>query len=203
MHWPSFSHGFLASAALILAIGAQNMFVLRLGLERRHVLPVVLLCMLSDAALIAAGVLGLGALLGTVPWLLAAARWGGVAFLTGYALLALRRAWRADNGGGNDAVRAPRTLGTALGMAAAFTFLNPHCYLDTVVLLGTIGGSEPAGGQIPFILGASVASAVWFFALGFGARGLSPLFARPGAWRALDGAVGTLMLVLAVSLALR
>jgi L-lysine exporter family protein LysE/ArgO len=201
IQWQSFPSGFFASAALVAAIGAQNAYVLRLGLRRLHVAPVVLLCIVSDALLIAAGVLGMGSLLASWPALLVVARWGGVAFLAAYGVFALRRAVRAD-GAGLAAASArgtslARTLVTVLGL----TFLNPHVYLDTVVLLGALGSAEPAAGRVPFVLGAVLASATWFVALGFGARRLSPLFARPHAWRVLDAGVGALMLALAVGVA--
>ena len=201
IRWESFPAGFFASAALIAAIGAQNAYVLRLGLRRLHVAPVVLLCIVSDALLIAAGVLGMGSLMASWPALLVVARWGGVAFLAAYGIFALRRAARPGVAGlaaadarGNSLLR---TLVTVLGL----TFLNPHVYLDTVVLLGALGSAEPADGRVPFVLGAVLASAAWFLALGFGARWLSPLFARPGAWRVLDAGVGALMLFLAVGVA--
>jgi L-lysine exporter family protein LysE/ArgO len=199
--WQSFPTGFVASAALVAAIGAQNAYVLRLGLRRLHVAPVVVLCIASDALLIAAGVLGMGTLVASFPSFLSVARWAGVAFLVAYGLFALRRAVAAGGGtlGGEGGRTTPlaRTLGTVL----ALTFLNPHVYLDTVVLLGALGSAEPTGGRLPFVLGATAASAVWFLSLGFGARRLSPLFARRHAWRILDAGVGVLMLALALGVA--
>jgi len=194
----SFVRGFATSAALIIAIGAQNAFVLRQGLKREHVLPVVLVCALSDMLLITLGVAGLGALVQGSPVLLAVARWGGAAFLIGYALLAARRAlsYHALAVQGDT----PTSLRAALLACLAFTYLNPHCWLDTVVLLGSISAQQPAGTRTLFGAGAVSASAVWFFALGYGARLLAPLFARPLAWRFLDGTIALVMATIALSL---
>lgn len=194
----SFASGFATSAALIVAIGAQNAFVLRQGLARRHVLPVVLVCALSDALLIALGVAGLGALVQRHELLLDLARYGGAAFLIVYGALAARRAL-ADHalslrGEAADSLRG------ALVTCLAFTYLNPHCWLDTVVLIGSIAGQHPAPQRLAFGSGAVLASGVWFFALGYGARLLAPLFARPRAWRVLDGAIALVMWTIAASL---
>lgn len=186
--------------SLIIAIGAQNAFVLRQGLRGEHLLPVVAVCAVSDAVLIAAGVLGAGALLERLPWLLPVFRVGGAAFLLAYAVVAARRALhpgvlRAQAQGAGTALVA--TLTTALTL----TWLNPHVYLDTVILLGSIAQThgEDRGW---FAAGAVLGSLVWFTALGFGARLLRPLFARPGAWRVLDGAIAVVMVAIAVSLLL-
>lgn len=191
--------GFALSAGLIMAIGSQNAFVLRQGLRREHVGPVVLFCALTDLALIAAGVAGLGAVLDGLPGLVTVLALGGALFLGWYGLTALRRAAHPDRlvaeGGG-----AALSLGAALAQVAAFTLLNPHVYLDTVLLVGSIGAAQPAGAQAPFVAGAGLASASWFAALGFGARLLAPLFARPAAWRVLDLVVGASMIFLAVGL---
>jgi len=194
----AFAPGFLLGLSLIVAIGAQNAFVLRQGLRGEHVLAVCLACALSDAALIAAGVAGFGAAAKAAPWLLPAMRWGGAAFLILYALRSLRAALR----GGEtltpaDAARAP--LGATLATCLALTWLNPHVYLDTVALLGSISTQYP-GREAAFAAGAMTASFVFFFALGYGARLLRPLFARPSAWRALDGGVALVMTALAVKL---
>jgi L-lysine exporter family protein LysE/ArgO len=236
---------------LIVAIGAQNAFVLRQGIRREHVLPVVLICVGSDAVLIVAGVAGAGALFTAVPWLTTAARWGGALFLLGYAVLAARRAVRRPdleaeglrvdpNGpadetrvkGGDEAsahhpspppglrgsdlagattlaIDAPTT--TAVGAsepgrllavivtALAFTWLNPHVYLDTFVLLGSVGSSHGQG-RWAFAAGAVLGSTVWFFALGLAARALAPGFARPIAWRVLDGIIAVVMTAVATGL---
>ena len=190
--------GLALAAGLIVAIGSQNMFVLRQGLKREHVLPIILLCMISDALLMWAGVSGLGTVLSMVPGLKFVLALGGAMFLAWYGLSALRRAVRPT------ALILQRddrlSLAAALGTAAAFTFLNPHVYIDTVMLIGTVGsGLEPL--QRPaFVLGTVTASVVWFSALGYGARFLAPLFARPVAWRVLDTAIACLMMALAFGL---
>jgi L-lysine exporter family protein LysE/ArgO len=201
MNWQSFPVGFAASAALVAAIGAQNAYVLRLGLCGLHVVPVVLVCIASDLLLIAAGVLGMGSLVGSYPGFLSVVRWGGAAFLALYGVLALGRAARSVGGGLEVSRTRTVTLARTLATVLVLTFLNPHVYLDTVVLLGALGSAEPVGGRLPFVLGATAASASWFVALGWGARRLSPLFARRHAWRVLDAGVGVLMLVLAVGVA--
>ena len=186
--------------SLIVAIGAQNAFVLRQGLRGEHVLPVVAVCALSDAVLVVAGVLGAGALLDRLPWLLVVFRVGGAAFLLGYGFLAARRALRpgvmpTEAGG------AGTSLGAAVTTVLALTWLNPHVYLDTVVLLGSIAQSYGPH-RLWFAAGAVTASVAWFCALGWGARLLRPLFARPVAWRVLDGGIALVMAGIAVSLLL-
>lgn len=194
--------GLLAGAGLIIAIGAQNAFVLRQGLQRRHVGMVVLTCMLGDIALILAGVAGMGALVLQWPALLQVLRFGGAAFLGAYALLAARRAWQGQSGLAPASSAAPSARRVLLA-CLAFTFLNPHVYLDTMVLLGTL--STHYGGQArwAFALGACVASAAWFSTLGFGARLLQPVFSRPQAWRVLDALMALFMAALCLTLLLR
>jgi L-lysine exporter family protein LysE/ArgO len=186
--------------SLIVAIGAQNAFVLRQGLRGEHVVAVVVVCAVSDALLITAGVLGAGALLEAVPWFVDVFRFGGAAFLLGYAVLAARRALRP---GSLEAADAPRRTGLlpAVTTAVALTWLNPHVYLDTVVLLGSVAQSWGEA-RTWFAGGAVAASLLWFSVLGFGARLLRPVFARPGAWRVLDGAVALVMVVIAGALLL-
>ncbi len=198
-HPGAFLNGFTISAALIMAIGAQNAFVLRQGLRREHVGPVVAFCALADALLITAGVAGLGALIGAAPVLTTALTLGGAAFLAWYGATALARSARpgrlvVDGAGGATGLPA------ALASTAGFTLLNPHVYLDTVVLVGAVGASHPPASQPVFVAGAALASALWFTTLGYGSRALAPLFARPAAWRALDLLVGAMMLSLAVAL---
>lgn len=195
---PAFSKGFFLSAGLIIAIGAQNMFVLRQGLKREHVLPIVLFCAAADAALIVAGVSGLGGVLALVPGLSLVLALGGAAFLSWYGISALRRA--ASPSALVIGAEAGMTLGAALAGTAAFTFLNPHVYIDTVMLMGAVGASLPATERPLFMAGAVVASVVWFTSLGYGARFLAPLFAKPIAWRVLDVTIGVMMLTLAASL---
>lgn len=197
----AFLQGFGTSAALIVAIGAQNAFVLRQGLARSQVLPVVLVCALSDALLISLGVAGLGRWVQEHPALLAVTRWGGAAFLLGYGALAARRALSPHALSLQGA--AVVDLRAALAACLAFTYLNPHCWLDTVVLLGSIAAQQPEGTRTAFGVGAASASAVWFFALGYGARLLAPLFAKPVAWRMLDAAIALVMGTIAASLICR
>ena len=192
----SVATGFLTSLGLIVAIGAQNAFVLRQGVRREHVGPVVAVCIAADAALMAAGIAGLGPLVADHPVALAVARWGGAAFLLGYAVLAVRRAARPSHL--DPAQDGPATLGAVLAACLGFTFLNPHVYLDTVVLVGTLAHQQPSAWL--FGLGAAAGSAVWFSALGFGATRLRPLFARPRAWQVLDLGVALVMAGLAVAL---
>jgi L-lysine exporter family protein LysE/ArgO len=193
--WPVFLTALTLSLGLIVAIGAQNAFVLRQGLRREHVLPVVLFCALADAALITAGVLGMAQALGDKPGLAKAMALAGAAFLAWYGWQALRRARQASqlqttqDGEG-------LSLGAAMAQAAAFTLLNPHVYLDTVLLVGSIGAQQPRALQGWFIAGSCMASVGWFTALGFGARWLAPLFARPRAWQVLDALIGLTMWVL-------
>ena len=184
--------------SLIIAIGAQNAFVLRQGLRREHVLVVVAICALSDAVLIAVGVGGLGTLVQLAPWLLTVVRIAGAAFLLVYGLLAARRAFRPSVLITDDAGRATPLLAT-VGTVLALTWLNPHVYLDTVVLLGSVAGTH-GDDRWWFGLGAAIGSILWFSALGFGARLLRPLFARPIAWRVLDVIIAIVMIALAVSL---
>ena len=236
---------------LIVAIGAQNAFVLRQGIRREHVLAVVLICIASDAVLIVAGVAGAGALFTALPWLVTVARWGGGVFLLCYAVLAGRRALRGadpdgealrvdsgragDDAGGRGAPTAhepaplaasgrPHRVGTStLAMepppasalvapgpsrliavvttALALTWLNPHVYLDTFVLLGSVGSSHGSA-RWAFAAGAVLASTLWFSALGLAARALAPVFARPLAWRVLDGSIAVVMSCVAAGLLL-
>ena len=183
--------------SLIVAIGAQNAFVLRQGLRGEHVALVVAVCAISDALLIGAGVAGAGALLRGAPDVVEAVKYGGAAFLLGYALLAARRAWRP--GALHAAPEAAGGFGGVLATALALTWLNPHVYLDTVVLLGTVAATH-GDERWWFGAGAVCGSVLWFAGLGFGARLLRRPFARPAAWRVLDGAVALGMGAIAASL---
>lgn len=188
-------------AGLIVAIGSQNAHVLRMGLRRQHVWLTVLVCILCETLLIAIGVAGVGTLVERNTVLLTAARWGGALFLAWYGL----RAWRsAFDQQALNAAPHTREIGTreALLTVLAATLLNPHVYLDTVVLVGAVGGQHGPQGKWWFALGAMSAGAVWFLLLGFGARMLAPLFAQPVAWRLLDMAIGAVMLTLAATLVL-
>ncbi|MGV0991308.1 MAG: L-lysine exporter [Mycobacterium sp.] len=189
--------GFAAGLSLIVAIGAQNAFVLRQGIRNEHVLPVVIVCAASDLVLIIAGVAGVGALVTSHPQVMAIARYGGAAFLIGYGLLAARRAIRPEVMTPSEA--GPARLSAVLSTCLALTFLNPHVYLDTVVLLGTLANRQGEGRWL-FAAGAAAASVVWFFGLGFGARRLAGVFARPGTWRVLDALIAAIMVALGFSL---
>ncbi|MFC8530756.1 LysE/ArgO family amino acid transporter [Nocardia sp. NPDC057227] len=230
--------GFGFGLSLIVAIGAQNAYVLRQGITRTHVAAVVGVCAVSDVLLIAAGVGGFGAVLRSAPEVLVVARWAGAAFLFGYAALALRRAWRpaalvpaADPPGdaavpvpvgavsssvnGSDSTprgaarparpargRTAPALGATIATTLALTWLNPHVYLDTVVLLGAFASAHAGADRWYLAAGAMTASVLWFVALGYGARLLGPLFARPGAWRVLDAAIALIMVALGAGLLL-
>ncbi|KUJ76955.1 amino acid transporter [Ruegeria marisrubri] len=193
----SFLPGFALGFSLILAIGAQNAFVLRQGLRREHVFALCLTCAVSDALLIAAGVAGFGALATAVPVFEPLMRYGGAAFLVWYGSRSLMSAW---NGGA--VLEAGNGQGTSLRAALitvmAFTWLNPHVYLDTVVLIGSI--SAQYDDRLGFALGATTSSFVFFFSLGYGARLFAPLFSRPRAWQVLDTLIGVTMLAIAAKL---
>ena len=199
MFGTAFTTGFVLSATLIIAIGAQNAFVLRQGIRREHVAPIVAFCAIADLLLIAVGVAGLAGILGDSPTLVAVLTIAGSAFLVWYGMRALGRALvpqtlRAATGS------EPLSLASAMAQAAGFTLLNPHVYLDTVLLMGSIGTRQPPDLRGWFVGGAACASGVWFTTLGFGARLLAPIFARPRAWQVLDTVVGLTMLFLAVVL---
>lgn len=189
--------GFAAALSLIVAIGAQNAFVLRQGIRDERVLPVVILCAASDLMLIIAGVAGVGALVTSHPQVMTIARYGGAAFLIGYGLLAARRALRPQVM--TPSADGPARLSAVLATCLALTFLNPHVYLDTVILLGTLANQQGDKRWL-FAAGAAAASVVWFFGLGFGARRLAGLFASPGTWRVLDGLIAVTMVALGLSL---
>jgi L-lysine exporter family protein LysE/ArgO len=192
--------GLALGLSLIVAIGAQNAFVLRQGLRGQHVGTVVLVCVVSDVALILAGVAGAGAVLQDRPHLLDVVRVAGAAFLAAYGVMAARRAVRPQTLDPRDGPASTSGAATVL-TALALTWLNPHVYLDTVVLLGSIAQSHP-GRQWWFAAGAAVGSAAWFTALGYGASLLRPVFARPHAWRVLDAVIAVVMVALAASLLL-
>jgi L-lysine exporter family protein LysE/ArgO len=197
--WPVFAQGLFLGLGLIVAIGAQNAFVLRQGLRREHVGSVVAFCAVADALLITAGVFGMAQALGDRPMLARGLALGGAAFLAVYGWRALQRARQIS---ALDVTASGQTLSrvAALAQAAAFTLLNPHVYLDTVLLVGSIGAQQPASLQGWFAAGASTASLLWFSALGFGARWLAPWFARPRAWQVLDGLIGLTMWLLSALL---
>ncbi|WP_369601208.1 LysE/ArgO family amino acid transporter [Hahella sp. SMD15-11] len=190
--------GFLISGSLIVAIGAQNAWVLSQGLRRQHVGTIALTCALIDAMLICAGVAGLGVLINAHPEWLALASGGGALFLTLYGLRSAFQAMRpgAMATAGGEPLSRRQTVVTAL----AISLLNPHVYLDTVLLIGSIGGQYPPSGRLVFAAGAITASFIWFFSLAYGAGRLAPLFSRPAAWRILDALVAAIMWGLATAL---
>ena len=197
---PAAATGFATAFSLILAIGAQNAFVLRQALLGAHVLPLVAFCALSDAVLIAAGVMGFGAVVEAAPMLPGLMALGGAAFLVVYGALRFAAAWRGD--GALVLERGSGSLAGTLGMAAALTWLNPHVYLDTLALIGAISTRFEGTARLAFALGAMFASGVFFTTLGYGARLLAPMMQRPGAWRVLDGLIGATMWALAAGLLL-
>ncbi len=187
-------------ASLIIAIGAQNAYVLRQGLRRQHVFTVAGLCFLIDCSLIALGAGGFASLLHAVPSLPDIAAWGGAAFLTFYSLRAFAAALRPEALSAADGAASAGGLKAALLTTLTLSLLNPHVYLDTVILLGGIAAQYPHGQRLAFTLGAMLASGLWFYGLGYGARQLAPIFASPRAWRVLDGFVGCVMAALAAGL---
>jgi L-lysine exporter family protein LysE/ArgO len=194
----AFLPGLLTGLSLIVAIGAQNAFVLRQGLLKKHVLAVVLICAISDAALIVIGVLGLGSLIQLLPWALEVIRWVGVAFLFWYGSTSLRRFMK------NESLKAAEagsgTLKQTVLTVLALTFLNPHVYLDTVIFIGGIANQFQENTWF-FAIGAVTASFIWFFSLGFGATKASVLVSKPAFWKILDIFIAAVMYSLAITLA--
>jgi L-lysine exporter family protein LysE/ArgO len=197
--------GLITGLTLIVAIGAQNAYVLRQGLARDHVGIVVAICTASDLVLIVAGVSGIGTIVEKAPWAIDVVRWFGVAFLTWYGVSTLLRARKAEalhaaDGVSTGSTDGSRRRGIAL-RALALTWLNPHVYLDTVLLLGSIANHEGPSGRWWFALGACVASTVWFCGLGYGARLAGRVLSSPRAWQVLDVLIGLTMLAIALKLA--
>jgi len=208
MNWTAFSHGAALSASLIVTIGAQNAFVLRQGIMRSHIGKIVLICSLSDLALIAAGVAGAAALAARYPTYVEFVLYAGLAYLAWFGISALRRAARPsaamvtamDIGRTHDGHAHVRQNGWAVVlMTLAFTWLNPHVYVDVVLLIGTAGAREPQDARLAFALGAMVVSPIWFASLGYGAQLLAPWFREVKAWRVLDGAIGSMVLLVAAA----
>ncbi|EGH04884.1 MULTISPECIES: LysE/ArgO family amino acid transporter [Pseudomonas syringae group genomosp. 2] len=195
--WQSYLNGLLIAAGLIMAIGTQNAFVLAQGLRREHHVPVAMLCIVCDAILVAAGVFGLANVLAQNPTLLAVARWGGVIFLSWYGLQALRRACSRQSLEHSAAV-GRKSLRTVLLSALAVTLLNPHVYLDTVLLIGSLGAQQDVPGA--YVAGAASASLLWFSSLALGAAWLAPWLARPATWRMLDVMIAVMMFSVAFQL---
>ncbi|AKF50029.1 LysE/ArgO family amino acid transporter [Pseudomonas syringae pv. aptata] len=195
--WQSYLNGLLIAAGLIMAIGTQNAFVLAQGLRREHHVAVAMLCIVCDAILVAAGVFGLANVLAQNPTLLAVARWGGVIFLSWYGLQALRRACSRQSLEHSAAV-GRKSLRTVLLSALAVTLLNPHVYLDTVLLIGSLGAQQGVPGA--YVAGAASASLLWFSSLALGAAWLAPWLARPATWRMLDLMIAVMMFSVAFQL---
>jgi len=193
--------GFSLGLGLILAIGAQNAFVLKQGIRKHHVFWICLCCAVSDALLIVVGVGGFASLMALYPWIDPLTRYGGALFLFTYAVMSFKDAIHDESAMDYSGAEKPQSLRSALLVCLAFTWLNPHVYLDTLVLIGSVS-TQYAEQRELFALGAVTASFVFFFSLGFGARYLSPLFAKPQAWRYLNTFVGCTMLVMATGLVL-
>lgn len=193
--------GFATGLGLIVAIGAQNAYVLRQGIRREHVAIVVVICALSDAVLIVAGTAGMGALLRTAPWVVDLMRWLGVAYLLWFALRSLRSAFKpAALESESDAPGARSPLKAVVLTTLGLTWLNPHVYLDTVIMLGTIASTYGSARWV-FAAGAVLASVVWFTALGFGAHLLAPYLQKPIVWRVIDVLIAVVMALIAIKLA--
>lgn len=198
-YYTSYLNGLLVATGLIMAIGAQNAFVLAQSLKREHHLSVALVCMTCDAILITAGVFGLATLLQQQPLAMEITRWGGIVFLLSYALLAIRRALGEQALETSTVAQPQRTRRTVLLATLAITLLNPHVYLDTVVLIGSVGAQQ--SWPIWFAAGAASASMLWFFSLAIGGARLAPLLSRPATWRVMDLLVAAMMLRVAWTLA--
>ncbi len=200
---PTMALGFGTGLALIVAIGAQNAYLLRLGIEagNRTLLVVVLICAISDALLIGAGVLGIGAVIDAAPLAIDVMRILGAGFLIVYGIFAARRAFRPQGMETTGEKVAEVALGTAVLTVLALTWLNPHVYLDTVIFLGSVANHQ-GDDRWWWAAGAMISSFTWFFAIGFGSRLLRPLFAKPGSWRVLDGVIAAIMLSLGAGMAL-
>ena len=194
----AFLPGFLTSLSLIVAIGAQNAFVIRQGLTKQHVFLVVLICGLSDAFLIALGIGGLGAIIQSLPWLLEIIRWFGVIYLSWFGIRSVRSAFKTQVlvAGVPVEVSRSKVVATVFGL----TFLNPHVYLDTVILLGSIGSAFQEN-KWYFALGATLASVVWFASIGYGAKAASKFMSKPVFWKILDSVIAVVMFSIAITLA--
>lgn len=191
--------GFTVCASLIASIGAQNLYVLRQAVQGEHVKSCVALCVLSDALLVALGVAGMAQILARYPSLAQYLTLGGAAFLLAYGLFAFRRMWLAPDAAmdAQEPQSAPRGMMSVLAALAAITLLNPHVYLDTVLLMGSIGAQQEGAGRWSYVIGAASASCLWFVLLALAGRRLRHCFANPRAWQVMDGITGVMMLGLA------
>lgn len=203
MLWASFWTGFLTSASLAVAIGPQNAFILRQGIRKEHVFMIALYCSYADLFLMACGVYGLATLSRVIPHIVPLMTWCGFAFLVYYGALSFRRSLNIETLNVTEGPAAPTPLKTIFLSLTAFTFLNPHVYMDTVLLLGSLAQTQPADGRLSFLAGTAGASFVWFFGLAYGAHILTPLFRKPQAWRVLDVLIGLTMWGLAAMLIFR
>jgi L-lysine exporter family protein LysE/ArgO len=205
MNLTAYSHGAVLSASLIVTIGAQNAFVLRQGIMRSHVGKIVALCSVSDFILIAAGVGGASTLAARYPRFVEFVLYAGLAYLAWFGVGALSRALRPGHavvevqGAGTSIAPSGQSALAAVLTTLALTWLNPHVYLDAMLLIGTAGAREPENGRLAFALGAMTASLIWFVSIGYGARFLAPLFRKTAAWRLLDGATGGMVLLVAAT----
>lgn len=193
-------NGFLVSGSLIVAIGAQNAFVLKQGLLKQHVFWVALTCFICDTLLLTLGVLGLGSLIGSNPVVSVTLAFVGAEFLLIYGLRAWRSAWAGNSGMNVETSGSRRSRTATVLLTLSITLLNPHVYLDTVVVVGGVAGTLPWVEKQWFLLGALTASTVWFFGLAYGARLLLPIFSKPRTWRILDGLIGGIMFVITFGL---
>lgn len=194
----AFLPGLFAGLSLIVAIGAQNAFVIRQGLTKKHVFTVVAICAISDAVLIALGVGGLGAAIAGLPWLLEGIRWFGVAYLTWFGIKSIRSALKSQTLDSSGA--ASETKAKVIGTVLALTWLNPHVYLDTVILLGAIG-NQFAADRWYFAIGAMTGSVLWFASIGYGAKAASKFMSRAIFWKILDSLIAAIMFAIAILLA--
>lgn len=198
MYVPIFK-GFMMGAGLIMAIGAQNAFVLKQGLKRHHLFMTAMTCFLCDSVLIVLGVMGLGILISDTPWVENALRWGGALFLMAYGARSFYGALKPQGLKLDDSKELTSRIGTFIALLG-FTLLNPHTYIDTFLILGNVGAQQPDDHHFPFIVGALIASFAWFFGLTYGASTLTPLFKNPRAWQVLDTIMGFTMFFIAFSL---
>ncbi len=197
--WSAFFNGFGTSAGLIIAIGAQNAFILKQAIMRNHVLTIAIICSIIDTILILCGVFGFATILESSPLLLKFAKWGGFIFLILYGLRSFL-SMRHDHAIELDKSRKKPSWRKIVALTLAFSLLNPHVYLDAVVLLGSISSQFPDAEQPSFAIGASLASVTWFFSLSYGARSLAPFFTNPKSWKILDCLIGLIMWSIAVAL---